>query len=225
MNSQWLTNVLQTSKTKATLIALSLGLALGVVVGQSLHTHAESSIQIKRGTDSQTNIPESRSMSRMMRQFNDFRNFNDEWFNRNFDSMSSDFDSFGFPSRFHNLSDFGAQMPRLDTVEEGNQLKITVDVPGVADKDLDVTVTENRVTIKGTRSEEIKKATPTENGSDNKFQAIERSYGTFERTVILPCKVESDKAQAVLKNGVLTLTIPKSDKAETASKKVEIRTQ
>jgi|AGTN01.2.fsa_nt_gi Molecular chaperone (small heat shock protein) len=223
MNLQptWLSSGLQISKSKSTLLALSLGLALGFALGQSLHTHAESSIQIKKGTDSKTDASEARSMSRMMREL---RDFNDDWMLRNFDSLTSDFDSFGVPSRFHEFTGFSARLPRLDTVEEGDQVKITAEVPGVADKDLDVTVTDNRVTIKGTKSEELKKAPPREIGSDNQFQAIERSYGSFERTVVLPCKVESDKAQATLKNGVLTLTIPKSAKTDSASKKVEIRT-
>jgi HSP20 family protein len=52
---------------------------------------------------------------------------------------------------------------------------------------------------------------------------VERSYGSFERTITLPCKVNSDKAEAALKNGILMITVPKSHVAVTEGKKLSIR--
>ncbi len=135
------------------------------------------------------------------------------WMLRNFDVMSSDMDrSWVFPIGM------GAYIPRLDTTEQGNEIKITAEVPGIDDKDLDVTVNDDSVTIKGDKKDEVTQSKP-----DKSFHAIERSYGAFERTIPLPCEVQSDNAQATLKNGVLTITIPKSQLAQNEGKKLTIR--
>lgn len=91
-------------------------------------------------------------------------------------------------------------------------------MPGIDESNLDVTVNDDSVTIKGDKKDEI-----SESKNDKSFHAIERSYGSFERTVSLPCKVQSEKAQAVLKNGVLTVTIPKSHETKTDGRKLTIR--
>lgn len=95
---------------------------------------------------------------------------------------------------------------------------ITAEVPGIDESNLDVTVNDDSVTIKGDKKDEI-----SQSKNDKSFHAIERSYGSFERTVSLPCKVQSEKAQAVLKNGVLTVTIPKSHETKTDGRKLTIR--
>ncbi|CAM6003821.1 unnamed protein product [Sphagnum balticum] len=135
------------------------------------------------------------------------------WMLRNFDVMSSDMDRrWSFPIGV------GAYIPRLDTTEQGNEIKITAELPGIDEKDLDVTVDDDSVTIKGDKKDEL-----TQSKGDQSFHAIERSYGVFERTIGLPCKVQSEKAQAVLKNGVLTITVPKSQLAQSEGKKLTIR--
>jgi HSP20 family protein len=135
------------------------------------------------------------------------------WMLRNFDVMSSDMDrSWSFPIGM------GAYIPRLDTTEQGNEIKITAELPGIDEKDLDVTVNDDSVTIKGDKKDEL-----TKSKGDQSFHAIERSYGAFERTIGLPCKVQTEKAQATLKNGVLTITVPKSELAQNEGKKLTIR--
>jgi len=233
-----------TVRPKAILFALSVGLALGFAGGQTLHTNAETSPKIEssktanqaevrihsgatnsphkfseldgtinklRGSASQFSLPSSmfEPWWKTMQHDPDA-----SWMLKNFDIMSSDLDrSWAFPVGM------GAYIPRLDTTEQGSQIKITAEVPGIDENNLDVTVTDDSVTIKGDKKDEV-----TQSKSDKSSHSIvERSYGSFERTVSLPCKVESDKAQATLKNGILTITVPKSQVAQTEGKKLTIR--
>ncbi len=140
-----------------------------------------------------------------------------DWLMRNFDVMSSNPDKkWAFPVGL------GAYIPRIDTSETADAIEITAEVPGIDDKNLDVTVTDDLVTIKGDKkSETTQKALNDGTG----FQAVERSYGSFERTVALPCKVQSENAQASLKNGVLTIVIPKSHALQSEGKKLTIKSQ
>ncbi len=135
-----------------------------------------------------------------------------DWLLRNFDIMSSDHDKrWAFPLGS------GAYIPRVDVDTSDQSVKLSAEVPGIDEKDLDVTVTDNSVSIKGEKqAEEARK-------SGTGFQSVERHYGSFARTVILPCKVCSDKAEARLKNGVLSITIPKAESEAGGGKKLTIR--
>jgi HSP20 family protein len=106
--------------------------------------------------------------------------------------------------------------PRIDTSETSREVTITADVPGMDEKDLDVCVTDNSVTIKGVKKREIR---------ETDARKSERFYGTFERSLTLPCRVECEKADASLKNGVLTIVVPKSQIASRETKKLRIKTQ
>lgn len=121
-----------------------------------------------------------------------------DWLLRNFDIMSSDHDKrWAFPLGS------GVYIPRIDVDTSDRSVKLSAEVPGIDEKNLDVTVTDTSVSIKGEKqAEESQK-------SGTGFQSVERHYDSFERTVILPCKVNSDKAEARLKNGVLSIVIPK----------------
>jgi len=95
--------------------------------------------------------------------------------------------------------------PLSDIRETDNNLIITVDLPGVEKKDIQLKVTENTIEIKAERShkEEQKK---------KGYYKLERSYGGFYRALTLPCKIKPEKAKAELKNGVLKITLPKKEK-------------
>lgn len=135
-----------------------------------------------------------------------------DWLLRNFDIMSSDHDKrWAFPLGS------GAYIPRVDVDTSDQSVKLSAEVPGIDEKNLDVTVTDTSISIKGEKqAEETQK-------SSTGFQSVERHYGSFERTVILPCKVNSNKAEARLKNGVLSIVIPKADSEATGGKKLTIR--
>ena len=108
---------------------------------------------------------------------------------------------------------FEGKMPRVDIVDHDEEIVVKAELPGVDKKDLDVSVTENTVTIKGSTSQEEKQ----EKGD---YFRSEISRGSYARTLTLPSEVAADKAKAKFKDGVLELTLPKLKKAKRHSIKV-----
>lgn len=104
-------------------------------------------------------------------------------------------------------------LPDFDVREDKNGYLFRADVPGVKEADLSVTVTGNQLLVSGKRAAEEKR-------SDEHFYLYERSYGSFSRTFTLPDTADCEKCAADLKDGVLTITVPK--KPETQPKKVNI---
>ncbi len=100
---------------------------------------------------------------------------------------------------------------RLTAKDCGKNIEIAADVPGVDEKDLDVSLSSDTVTIKAIVTQESAR-----NGTET--HSLHRSSSAFVRTLSLPAKVQSDKAQAVLNKGVLTITIPKSEQSGEAHK-------
>jgi HSP20 family protein len=106
--------------------------------------------------------------------------------------------------------------PDFDVKETKEGFIFTADMPGVKESDLDLRLTQNRLTISGKReSEKVEKT--------DQFYASERSYGSFTRAFTLPEGVAPDKIHAELKQGVLTLSIPK--KPEAQPKKIEVQSK
>ena len=105
--------------------------------------------------------------------------------------------------------------PAFEVKETKEGYVFKADVPGVNDKDLEVTVTGNRLTINGKREEERRDQGET-------YYTYERNYGSFTRTFTLPEGADLGKIYADLKDGVLTLTVPR--KPELEPKKVDIKT-
>lgn len=109
-------------------------------------------------------------------------------------------------------------MPQMNVSETEKEIIVTADVPGVEEKDLDISITKNELTIKGEKKSETEE-------KNKDFYRIERSYGTFSRTVMLPQGIDESKVNAELKKGVLKLTIPKSAEAVSERKKIQIKTE
>jgi HSP20 family protein len=107
----------------------------------------------------------------------------------------------------------GAFAPDFDVKETKEAFTFTADLPGVAEKDLQVQLAESRLTISGKRESE-----KTEQGDT--FYASERSYGSFTRSFTLPQGIDADKVRAELKNGVLSVVVPK--RLETQPKKINV---
>ena len=105
--------------------------------------------------------------------------------------------------------------PVVDIVENENDIIVKAEIPGMEQNDLDVNLAGDVLTIKGE-----KKAEHEERG-DN-FHRIERSYGSFSRSLALPCEVQQDKAEANYKNGVLSLRLPKSESCKKKAVKITI---
>lgn len=109
----------------------------------------------------------------------------------------------------------GTFSPRLDVQEHKDSIKVTAELPGMDRSDIDVSLHDGMLTISGE-----KKVEKEEKGVD--YHHLERSFGYFSRSVSLPDTVKSDKVEAVYRDGVLNVTIPKSAKAVERSKKVPI---
>ena len=106
-------------------------------------------------------------------------------------------------------------MPAVDVYDEKNEIVIKADLPGVTRDELDVTVSESRLTIKGEKKErEVK---------DEDYHRWERSYGAFTRTIDLPVPVKMDEVRATFRNGVLEVRLPKTEEAKQKSVKVQVQ--
>jgi HSP20 family protein len=105
-------------------------------------------------------------------------------------------------------------MPKVDVVDHETEVVVKAELPGVQKDDIDVSVTDNSVTIKGSTSHEEKE----EKGN---YYRREISRGSFSRTVALPSDVDADKARASFNDGILVLTIPKMEKSHRKSVTVE----
>lgn len=110
------------------------------------------------------------------------------------------------------------RMVPIDVYETDNEIVVKAPLPGAKPEDVDVTVTDDVLTIKGEVKEEA------EVKRENYFRQ-ERRFGTYYRQVTLPLPVEADKAQATFENGVLTLTIPKAEKVKPKIIKVTAKSQ
>ena len=98
-------------------------------------------------------------------------------------------------------------MPRVDIAETENGFEIRAELPGVAEDDVSVSVTDNLLTIKGEKRQEAE--------TDGKnYHRVERRYGSFQRSFTLPRHIETDAIKAEYKDGVLTLEIPKAEVAK-----------
>jgi len=134
--------------------------------------------------------------------------------------MNSLFDDFfsGFDTapRAFGTGGFGAFMPSIDVKESDKDFTIRAELSGVDEKDVEVTVTPDAVTIKGEKKEE-------KEDKGKNYYYMERSYGSFNRVIPLAVATDANKAEASFKNGVLNITIPKSVSAKAKGTKVPIK--
>ncbi len=107
----------------------------------------------------------------------------------------------------------GSWTPAVDVYESENAIEIKADLPGMTEKDIDVSVENNTLTIKGERQFE------NEEKREN-YHRVERQYGSFYRSFQLPNTVDVSKINANFKNGILELALPKRE--ETKPKKISI---
>ena len=98
-------------------------------------------------------------------------------------------------------------IPTVDISETENGFEIRAELPGVSEKDVNVSVTDNLLTIKGEKHQE-------EETDGKDYHRVERRYGSFQRSFTLPRHIETDAIKAEFKDGVLTLGIPKAEAAK-----------
>lgn len=102
---------------------------------------------------------------------------------------------------------FEGRMPSVDVIDRDDEVVVRAEVPGVDKKDLDVSMSDSEITIKGTTSREEKE-------EKGEYYRHEISRGSFSRTVTLPATVDSEKAKAEFKDGLLEIHLPKAEKAK-----------
>ena len=141
---------------------------------------------------------------------------------RLFDRFSG---SFGLPAfrRWFNVEPvfsadnaFNITMPAVDVTEDDKSYTLTAELPGMEQKNIEVSLTGDMLTLKG------EKRTEKEEKDKNRYMS-ERSYGAFERSFSIPDSVDRDKIVSDLAKGVLTITLPKKPAAQQPVKKIEVK--
>lgn len=108
-------------------------------------------------------------------------------------------------------------VPRLDVVETEDAIEVTTDLPGFKPEEVHIDVNDGHLTLSGQRSSEQKSSEP--NGK--KYHRIERRSGSFSRSVWLPCAIDEERIEAELKEGVLTVRLPKAKASQ--RKKIAVK--
>ena len=111
---------------------------------------------------------------------------------------------------------FSSRWPSVDMSETDDEILITAELPGVNKDDLEVSVSEGKVTIRGEKKEQEE-----DKGKD--YYRLERSYGAYQRSFFLPCEIDEDKVDASFKHGVLDIKLPKTDAAQKRIKKIPVK--
>jgi HSP20 family protein len=106
-------------------------------------------------------------------------------------------------------------VPAVDVFEEADNIRITAEIPGVRPEDVDISLEGNLLTIRGTKQQEAEEKT-------ERVHRYERTYGAFERSFTLPASVEPKDIKAGYDHGVLTVTLPKSERAKPRQIQIEL---
>jgi len=131
--------------------------------------------------------------------------------NRLFDDVFRSFDA-PVPA-LSRLASWSTGWPNVEISENDKEIRVTAEVPGLEEKDIDVTLDDGVLTLRGEKRSETE---------DKDRQFSERFYGRFERRIPLGVEIEEDKAAADFKNGVLTVTLPKTARAQSKAKRIAI---
>lgn len=118
---------------------------------------------------------------------------------------------------FGDVSDLwpkGVMPPSVDVAETDGAVEVRMDLPGVKPDEIDIQMSDNFLTVSGTRKEEKEEKGKT-------YHRVERRQGTFARTIALPCCVNEDKVDAQYKDGVLKIVMPKTEEAK--ARKIKVR--
>lgn len=111
-------------------------------------------------------------------------------------------------------------VPAMDIVETSKEVTLTAELPGIEQKDVDVSVEDGVLTIRGEKSEERK-----EEGDEKKVYLYERTYGSFLRSFTLPSTVDGSKITADFVNGVLKVHMPKGVEPKPKGRKIELQSK
>ncbi|MDR3487501.1 MAG: Hsp20/alpha crystallin family protein [Bradyrhizobium sp.] len=110
------------------------------------------------------------------------------------------------------------QAIRADVVEDDKEIRVTAELPGLDDRDIDIRIGDGMLTISGEKKIDRE-------ANEQGYVLRERSFGRIERTLPLPDGIDADRAQATFKNGVLTVTIPKTSPAQNDARRIPVSAQ
>lgn len=135
--------------------------------------------------------------------------------NRIFDDFFTGFSTPGYGGLMERLGSFS---PSIDIRDNEKELVIKAELPGMDEKDVEVSLTDDALVIEGEkRDEKVDK--------EGGFYHAERSYGSFRRVLPLPVGIDPQKADASFKKGVLTIVVPKTEAAKSKVKKIAIKSE
>jgi HSP20 family protein len=112
-------------------------------------------------------------------------------------------------------------VPAMDIVETANELTLTAELPGIDQKDVDVSIEGGLLTIRGEKTEERKEG---EGENDKKVYLYERTYGSFQRSFALPPMIDVSNITAAFEKGVLKVHMPKTAEVKPKGRKIDIKT-
>ena len=113
---------------------------------------------------------------------------------------------------------FAFASPAIDFAEDEKAYHLTAELPGLSEKDINLTLSDDLLTITGEKREEREE-------KEKNYHYSERRFGSFRRAVQLPQHIDRDKIEANFRNGVLSVTVPKSADAMQRQKKIEVKAQ
>lgn len=131
------------------------------------------------------------------------------------DFSNSFFDAFPWRGARARLDSFALSEPKVDFTETDDGYEVSADLPGVEEKDLDLSIDEQSLTIRTEQSSE-------EERKDRNYHIMERSSGCYQRSIPLPADVDHEKIKAKFKNGVLSVSLPKNPEAVSRKRTIEI---
>ena len=132
-----------------------------------------------------------------------------------FDNLFDAF--FGEDSRLPVLPGNAAFTPRIDVKEDDVSYEISTELPGLEEKDLEISIDDGTLVLRGEKSGASEE-------KEGKYFRQERIYGRFERAFHLPDGVEAEQIEAKFKNGILAITLPKKEEAKKVVRQVEVKT-
>jgi HSP20 family protein len=128
------------------------------------------------------------------------------------------FDDFRRPARSVfsiGSTDFGP-MPAVELIERDKDYRLTAELPGMREEDIEIAVADGELTLSGEKHEE-------EERKERGFMLSERRYGAFERSITLPADVDRDHISAAFRKGVLEVTLPKDAQIAGRTRRIEVR--
>lgn len=144
--------------------------------------------------------------------FTSFRREMDRLFDDFFTPVAGEGRSFAAPGAA------AALWPSLDVDETPQAYTVTAELPGLTEKDIELTLRDNALVLSGEKRSE-------RNQEDGGRRWSERSFGRFERVIPLEAEVDADKVQATCRSGVLTVTLPKNENARDKTRRIEVKSQ